>query len=212
MTSSCGSPSWSTYEKHAAVGDDARRASRERPVDRAVGGEHAGEVELRDRLDDPRAADPGHARAREAGLVRPRVGADHAEPRLERLRIDPDALDRARCRALAEGDLRALESGPGRARGREQPFAVAEHDLGVRADVDDEVHLVAEMRGLGEDHPRGVRADVTRDAGEDVHAGAAVDRAARDRDAGRRSDVLDRRARTARRRARSGRARAGGGA
>ena len=45
--------------------------------------------------------------------------------------------------ALAAADLRALEGRPGRARGGEQAVAVAEHDLGVRADVDDQVDLVA---------------------------------------------------------------------
>ena len=52
-----------------------------------------------------------------------------------------------RTRSIAPGaarwpprDLGALEGRPGRARGGEQPALVAEHDLGVRADVDDERH------------------------------------------------------------------------
>ena len=40
--------------------------------------------------------------------------------------------------ALAAADLGALEGRAGRARRGEQAVAVAEHDLGVRADVDDE--------------------------------------------------------------------------
>ena len=74
--------------------------------------------------------------------------------------------------ALAAADLRALEGGARRARGGEEPVAVAEHDLGVRADVDDQVDLVAEIRRLGEDHPGGVGADVPGDAGQHVRAGA----------------------------------------
>ena len=146
----------------AAVGDDPGRACRERAVDRAVGREHAGEVELGDHLDDPRAADAGHVRAGEARLVRPDLAADHPEAGLERLRVDPHALDRARRGALAAADLRPLERRPGRARRGEQPVAVAEHDLGVRADVDDQVDLVAEIRRLGEDHAGRIGADVAR--------------------------------------------------
>ncbi len=52
--------------------------------------------------------------------------------------VDAHPLDRARRRALAAADLRALEGRAGRARGGEQPVAVAQHDLGVRADVDDQ--------------------------------------------------------------------------
>ena len=73
-----------------------------------------------------------------------------ADPRLERLRVDADPLDRAGRRPLAAADLRALERRAGRARRGEQPLAVAEHDLGVGADVDDEVHLVAERCGASE--------------------------------------------------------------
>src|SRR5581483_11557573 len=97
-----------------------------------------GQEHLRDRLDDPRAADPRDQRALEARLVGPGRRADHAEPRLERLAVDPNALDGAGGRALATADLRALERRPGRARGGEQASAVAEHDLGVRPDVDEE--------------------------------------------------------------------------
>ena len=97
---------------------------------------------------------------------------DHADARLERLRIDAHALDRTRGRTLAARDLRALERRPGRARGGEESVAVAEHDLGVRPDVDDEVHLVPEVRALGEDDAGRVGADVTRDAGQDVRTGA----------------------------------------
>ena len=44
---------------------------RERAVDHAVGREDAGEEQLGDHLDDARAADAGHVRAGEAGLVGP---------------------------------------------------------------------------------------------------------------------------------------------
>ena len=175
MIVSCGSPSESTYENVRPSADDAGRARGERPVDRAVGGQDAREVELGDRLDDPGAADARHVRAREGRLVRPGVVADHAVAGLERLGIDAHALDRAGRGPLAAADLRALEGRARRARGGEEPIAVAEHDLGVRADVDDQVDLVAQVRPLGEDHARGVGADVARDAGQHVGAGAGMD-------------------------------------
>ena len=102
--------------------------------------------------------------SREARLVRPRVAADDLDARLERLRVDADPLDRSGRGALAAADLRALEGRPGRARRGEQPVAVPEHDLGVRADVDDEADLVGEVRRLGEDHAGRVGADVAGDA------------------------------------------------
>ena len=113
----------------------------------AVRGRIAGEVHLGDRLDDARAADAGDAgrggRFGEARLVRPEIAADHLEARLERLAVDAHALDGAGRGALAGGDLRALEGRAGRRGAGEQPLAVAEHDLGVGADVDEQRDLVA---------------------------------------------------------------------
>ena len=71
----------------AALGDDSRRARGERAVDDAVGGNDAGEKELRHRLDDAGAADAGDAGRGhggvEARLVRPEVRADDSVARLE---------------------------------------------------------------------------------------------------------------------------------
>ncbi len=83
-----------------AVGDDARRARGEVAVDDAVLGDDPGQEHLGDDLDDARAADAGDAGVGDAGregrLVRPGVDADDPEARLERLAVDPDALDGAR--------------------------------------------------------------------------------------------------------------------
>ena len=89
-------------------------------------------------------------------------------------RIDPHPLDRARRGALAAADLRALERRPGRRRGGEQALAVAEHDLGIGADVDDQRHLVGEVRRLGQDHAGGVGADMAGDAGQHVDPGVGM--------------------------------------
>src|SRR5581483_6794909 len=86
---------------------DSRRARGKRPVDHPGRRDAPGEEHLRDRLDDPRPADPGHERALERRLVGPGLRADHAEPGLERLAVDPDALDRPGRRALPAADLGA---------------------------------------------------------------------------------------------------------
>ena len=142
----------------------------------------------------------------EPGLVRPAVAADHLDAGLERVPVDAHPLDGARRRPLPARDLRAFERGAGRARRGEQPLPLAEHDLGVRADVDEELHLVAAVRALGEDGRRGVGADVAGDAGQDVEAGAAAAHADVRRPGRRRPGRW--RARTAPSRAASGRCRA----
>ena len=102
------------------------------------------------------------------GVVRPGIDADDPEPRLERLAVDAHALDGARRGALPGADLGALERrARGRARG-EQPALVAEHDLGVRPDVDDERHRLGLVRLLREDHAGRVRPDVAGDARQHV--------------------------------------------
>ena len=156
-------------------GHCARRGA----VDDAVLPDDAGEVHLRDHFDDARAADAGDAGRGgglgEARLVRPQVAADDLEARLQRLRIDAHALDGARRRALAAADLRALEGRTGRARAGEQALVVAEHDLGIGADVDEQRHLLGEVRALGQHDAGGVGADVAGDAGQHVDARVAMD-------------------------------------
>ncbi len=111
-------------------------------------------------------------RCGEARLVRPEIAADHFELGLERRAVDAHALDRARRRALAAGDLRPLERGAGRRGAGEQPLAIAEHDLGVGADVDQKGQFVLEMGTLGEHDACGVGADMAGDAGQRIDEGA----------------------------------------
>ena len=155
-----------------AVGDDAPRPFREPPVDHAVLGDHTSQEQLGDDLDDPRAADACDAGLRdprrEFRLVGPRVDTDDPDPRLKRLAIDPDALDGARRRSLTAGDLGAFESRSRGTRGRKKPAPVAQHDLGVRADIDDERHPLREVGLLGEDDARRVGTDVARDARQHI--------------------------------------------
>ncbi len=155
------------------IGHDPWRPGGERAVDDTVLGDDPGQEQLGDDLDDARAGDATHAQLGgngiEPGLVGPELRADDPEARLERLPVDPDALDRTRRGSLSRRDLRALERGPGGGRGGEQPLAVAQHDLRVRADVDDEPNLAfGPMRRLGKDHAGRVGADVARDAGQHV--------------------------------------------
>ena len=111
----------------------------------------------------------------EARLVRPEVGADDLEARLEGRGVDAHPLDGAGRGPLAAGDLRALEGRAGRRGGGEQPVPVAQHDLGIGADVDDQGHLVDEMRRLGEDDAGGIGADMAGDAGQHVDPGVGMD-------------------------------------
>ena len=108
-------------------------------------------------------------------LVGPKLAADDLDLGLQRLTVDAHPLDRAGGRALAGGDLRAFE---GRARGRgrgQQPLAVAEHDLGIGADIDDQHGLVGPVRGFGEHDARRIGADVARDTRQDVDTRAGID-------------------------------------
>ena len=89
--------------------------------------------------------------------------------------VDAHALDRAGRRALAAGNLRALEGRAGRRRAGEQALAVAEHDFGVGADIDDEPQLVAEIGRLGEHDAGRVGADMAGDAGQRIDEGAGRD-------------------------------------
>ena len=117
----------------------------------AVGGDDPGEVQLGDHLDDARAADAG-----DAGVApwprripaRPTTGSQ------------PITLNRGssvsrsiRTRSIAPGAARwpqaicaPSNAGPVGLRAGEQPLAVAEHDLGVGADVDEQRDLVGEVR------------------------------------------------------------------
>ncbi len=105
---------------------------------------------------------------------RPRVVADHLESRLQRRRIDPDAFDRAGRRPLTAADLSAFERRAGRARRGQQSIAVAQYDLGVGPDIDDQVHGLLVVGRLGQDHACGVRTHMTRDAGQQVYTRAGV--------------------------------------
>ena len=65
-----------------------------------------------------------------------------------------------RTRSMAPGAARWPEliwapsnAGPVGLLARQQPVAVAEDDLGVRADVDDQRHRLGLVRLLGQDHP-----------------------------------------------------------
>ena len=161
-----------------AVRDDPGRTRGERAIDDAVLGDDAREVQLGDDLDDPRPADAGDAglagRLGEVRRVRPRLDADDPEARLERGPVDAHALDGPRRRTLSAADLGALEGRTGRAGRGEQPSLVAQDDLRVRADVDEQGHPVRQLRFLGEDDPGRVGAHVTGDTGQDVDAGSRM--------------------------------------
>ena len=126
----------------------------------------------------PEPQDAGHTgrgnRLVEPVLVRPFVAADDLEPRTQVGRVDAHTFDGARRGALATTDLRALEGGTGRARTGEQALAIAEHDLRIGADIDDQHRLVRRLWRFGQQDGGGVGADVTGDARQQIDVGARV--------------------------------------
>src|SRR6266566_6943449 len=93
--------------------------------------EDARAEELRDRVDKTGAAEAHRVDV-----------ADHRQP--DGAVDDLYALDRAVGGTHAAADLRRLERGPGGSRCRKRFRRRAEHDLGVRADVDEEAHATVE--------------------------------------------------------------------
>src|SRR5579872_6896680 len=156
-------------------------------VDHAVFGNDPGEIHLGDDFDNARAADAGNAgrsrRFGEAFFVRPELATDHLETRLQSRAINAYPLDRARGGALAAGNLRAFEGGPGRRGAGEQAAAIAEDDLGVRADIDQQREIVAKIRAFGQDHAGRIGADMAGNARKAIDKGAWRDAQAQFRSA-----------------------------
>ena len=84
-------------------------------------------------------------------------------------------LDRARRRPHAAPDRGALERRAGRGGGGEEPVAVAEHELAVRADVQEQPHPRVAVHPRGQEPGDDVAADVSAEGGEDHRPGAVVD-------------------------------------
>ena len=102
--------------------------------------------------------------------------ADHAE--LDVVVADLDDLDRAVGGPHAAADRAALERRAGRRRGREDPVAVAEHDLAVGADVDEQPGALVAVHAGGEHAGDDVAADVRAERGEERGPGPRVQREA----------------------------------
>ena len=111
--------------------------------------EDAGADELGDRVDETRAAQTNRLDIADHGQLD--LGVD-----------DPDTFDRPVGGAHATADLRRFERRASGCCGRERTRRRPEHDLGVRADVDEEAHSLVERQ------PR--RQDARDDVGPDVGA------------------------------------------
>ena len=136
-----------------------------------LGGDDRRAVELGDDVDDAGAADTD-------GLLS--VRADDAERGLHGIAVDLDGFDRAVGRAHAAGDVAALKGGTGRAGAGHHKVAVAEDQLAVGAEVDEERELIlvpdeARERARG-DIAADIRADVRgkQDLGVGVRGEAEV--------------------------------------
>ena len=159
-----------SYRTYANVRPSATTRAgplREIAADRAVGLEHSGEEHLGDGVDDPGSTDARDGGI-ETGLVGPVIGTDDLAPRLERDGVDAHPLDGAGRRPLAAADLRTFEGRAGRAGRGEHTALIAEHDLGVRADVDEQLHGGAAVRTFRQHRRGGVGSNVAGDAWSDV--------------------------------------------
>ena len=87
-------------------------------------------------------------------------------------RVELDHLDRAVGRAHAAADRAALERRPGRRRGGQDAVAVAEHDLAVGADVDEQPGPLVAVHAGGEHAGDDVAADVRAEGREAATARA----------------------------------------
>ena len=161
----------------AALGDAAVAAGLLGGADQAGGVDDAGEPHLGDHLDDAGAADAGDA----AAVVGGNAGSSDQRSQPMTRKRGSRVAGSISTRSIAPGAARWPEEicAPSKAGpvGEEQAstlLAVAEQDLGVGADVDDQHQLVRLVRRLGERHGGGVGADVAGDAGQDVDAGVRV--------------------------------------
>ena len=118
----------------------------------ATGGvEQAGARELGDDVDQARAADPGGCDI-----------ADHLQG--DALVGNRDDLDGAGCRAHAAADRRGLKRRARGSGGRHEALAIAQHDLAVGADIDEESQTLVAIHP-GSQHPGD---DVAADVGAQV--------------------------------------------
>ena len=145
-------------------------------VDHAVGGDHAREEELRDRLDDAAAGDPGDRGRVEARLVAPPIVADHPEPRLQRLAIDADALDRPGAARCPQEICAPSNAGPV---GLDAASSRSRSPSTISAFVPTSTMRFTTAWSWGASlriTPGGVGAHVSRDARQHVHARSGVRR------------------------------------
>ncbi len=155
----------------AVVGDDVRAGRRCFAANDALRIDHTRQEHLADHFDDARAADAADRQVLggggEAGLVAPQIAADHLESWRQRGSVDAHPLDGTSSCSLTARDLGTLEGRAGGARRGELALRAAEHDLGIGADVDEQLPLVAAVRAFGEHRRRGVGTNVTGDARTD---------------------------------------------
>ena len=131
----------------------------------ALRGDDGGAVELGNYIDDARTAD--------ADRLLPGV-SDNGELRLHRIAVNFDCLDCTVGCAHAAGDIAALKCRTGGACARHHEVAVAEDQLAVGAEVDEQRKFIlvpdqARERACGD-----IAADIRADVGRDENFGVGV--------------------------------------
>ena len=159
-------------EHEDALAVDARRGARRArgcELGRVlVGDEAAGVVEqaaldeLRDGVDEPRAADAERRRRRRSRR------ASTSSSLMRTTSIAPSAA------RMPQRICAASKAGPGGRGGREQPLGAAERDLAVRADVDEQAQPLVAGHARRQQARDDVAADVRAERREDVRVRARV--------------------------------------
>ncbi len=162
----------------AALGDYAWRGPGPAATDHAVRVHQPCKPQFGNDLDDPGAADPGDAGVGygvvETGFVGPGFAADHPEPGFSGCGVNPDPFDRSGCGPLAGADLGSFKCGAGGAGGCKDTTISGEDDLGVGADVNDQLYTRLVLWPRGQDHRCGVSTDMAGNARQHMGAGGRV--------------------------------------
>ena len=135
------------------------------PDEEALGVDDAAAEQLRDQIDDAAAAD--------AHAFLPLIAND-GKRRLHGILVNGAGLHGAVGGPHTAGDVAALKGGTGGAGTAHQEIPVAEDDLAVGAQVDEQTHLIPVPDAGGQGAGRDVAAYIGADVGRNDHRGQGV--------------------------------------
>ena len=107
--------------------------------------QQACQTQFSNRFDDARPANPGNAAGvlfGKAGIIRPKITANHAKPRIFRDRINFNFFDRAGGRALPRADLCPFKGRPRGGRTGQNPLLISQKNFGVCSNINDQNQIL----------------------------------------------------------------------